>query len=87
MFAPIINTCKTVIQRIKNKIKQMTKPTTPSLIIGAISALPKSKAENPRWGAKKIQGELLKLEIYVHKRTIKWHRVQLCRLRPFPSPA
>jgi transposase InsO family protein len=29
--------------------------------------------ENPRWGAKKIQGELLKLEIYVHKRTIKRH--------------
>ena len=27
--------------------------------------------EIPRWGAKKIQGELLKLDIYVHKRTIK----------------
>ena len=164
MFATIISTCKTVINRIKDKIKQQTKPTTPSLTIGAISDLPKSKAdliaenailrqqvivlnrqvkrpkftagdrfrfvflsrltdfwhtalhliqpetllrwhrelfrlhwkrkttrkkrkprilpetialikqmaiENPRWGAKKIQGELLKLDIYIHKRTIK----------------
>ena len=164
MFATIISTFKTVINRIKDKIKQLTKPATPSLTIGAISDLPKSKAdlmaenailrqqviilnrqakrpkfttgdrfrfvllsrltkfwhtalhldqpetllrwhrelfrlhwkrkttrkkrkprippetialikqmaiENPRWGAKKIQGELLKLDIYIHKRTIK----------------
>jgi transposase InsO family protein len=170
MFATIINACKTVINRIKDKIKQLTKPTTPSLTIGAISDLPKSKAdlmaenailrqqvivlnrqvkrpklsagdrfrlvflsrltdfwhtalhfvqpgtllrwhsdlfrlywkrksktksrkpripqetinlikqmaiENPHWGAKKIQGELLKLGIDIHKRTIKRHMRQV----------
>ena len=170
MFATILNTCKAIINRIKNKIKQLTKPTTPSPAMGTISDLPRSKTdlivenailrqqvivlnrqvkrpqltagdrlrfvflarltnlwhtalhivqpetllrwhrdlfrrywkrkskaksrkpripqetidlikqmaiENPRWGAKKIQGELLKLEIYIHKRTIKRHMRQV----------
>lgn len=38
MFATIIN-------RIKDKIKQLAKPTTPSLIIGAISDLSRSKTD------------------------------------------
>jgi transposase InsO family protein len=33
--------------------------------------------ENPRWGAKKIHGELLKLEIVVDKRTISKHIKQV----------
>jgi hypothetical protein len=170
MFATILNTCKAIINRIKNKIKQLTKPTTPSPAMGTISDLPRSKTDlivenailrqqvivlnrqvkrpqltagdrlrfvflarltnfwhaalhivqpetllrwhrdlfrrywkqkskaksrkpripqetidlikqmaikNPRWGAKKIQGELLKLEIYIHKRTIKRHMRQV----------
>jgi hypothetical protein len=31
MFATIINACKTIISRITDKIKQLTKPTTQSL--------------------------------------------------------
>ena len=170
MLTTIINTCKNISNRIKGKIKQLTKPTTPSLAIGAISDLPKSKAdlmaenailrqqvivlnrqvkrpkfttgdrfrlvflsrltdfwhtalhlvqpetllrwhrdlfrlywkrkskaqsrkpripqetidlikqmaiENPRWGAKKIRGELLKLGIDIHKRTIKRYMRQV----------
>ena len=164
MLYAILTTCKTVINLIKDKIKQLTKPATPSLAVGVISDLPKNKAdlmaenailrqqlivlnrhgkkpkftpgdrfrlvflsrltdfwhtavhliqpetllrwhrelfrlhwkrkttrrkrkpripletialikqmavENPRWGAKKIQGELLKLDISIHKRTIQ----------------
>jgi hypothetical protein len=45
MFATILNTCKAIINRIKNKIKQLTKPTTPSLAMGTISDLPRSKSD------------------------------------------
>jgi transposase InsO family protein len=170
MFATILNTCKTIINRIKNKIKQLTKPVTPSLAAGTVSDISRSKAdlmvenailrqqvivlnrqvkqpkltngdrlrfvllarltdfwhtalhivqpetllrwhrelfrrywkrkskaknrkpripqetidlikqmviENPRWGAKKIRGELLKLGIDIHKRTIKRYMRQV----------
>jgi hypothetical protein len=45
MIATLINTCKTIINRNKDKIKQLTKPATPSPTIGTISDLPKSKAD------------------------------------------
>lgn len=37
--------------------------------------------ENPRWGAKKIHGELLKLEIVVDKRTVKKY-MKMVRKKP-----
>jgi hypothetical protein len=45
MFTAIVNACETIINRIKNKIKQLTKPTTPSLAFGTISDLPHSKTD------------------------------------------
>ncbi len=170
MLTAIINTCKSFLNRIKDKIKKITKPATATLAAGAISDLPRSKSdlivenailrqqlivlkrsvkrpkftpgdrvrltflarltgfwqsalhivqpetllrwhrdlfrrywkrkskpknrkpripqetidlikqmaiENPRWGAKKIHGELLKLGIKVHKRTIKRYMRQV----------
>jgi hypothetical protein len=32
MFTTIINACKTIINHIKTKIKQLTQPATPSLV-------------------------------------------------------
>jgi hypothetical protein len=43
----------------------------PRLPLETIELIKQMARENPRWGAKKIQGELLKLEIVVDKRTIK----------------
>src|SRR3954468_5913488 len=60
-----------------------SKPKTPKLrITEATIALIKQMAEdNPLWGAERIRGELLKLDISVSKRTI---RKYLQRLRPRP---
>ena len=59
--------------------KKYTKATNPPETIALIK---QTAVENPRWGAKKVQGELLKLDIYIHKRIIQRYmrkRVRLCR--------
>ncbi|MCP4429224.1 MAG: hypothetical protein GY803_32475 [Chloroflexi bacterium] len=42
-----------------------------------IAIIKQMAMENPKWGAKKIHGELLKLEIVVDKRTIKKYMKQV----------
>jgi hypothetical protein len=65
MFAPILNTCKSIINRIKNKIKQLKKPTTPSLAMGTILDLPPSKTD---WI---VENAILRQQMIVLNRQLK----------------
>jgi transposase InsO family protein len=59
----------------KRKSKpESRKPRIPQETIDLIKQM---AIENPRWGAKKIRGELLKLGIDIHKRTIKRYMRQV----------
>ena len=53
------------------KKKSIAKSREPRIPRETIALIKQMALENPRWGAKKIHGELLKLEIVVHKHTIK----------------
>lgn len=57
--------------RLYWKRKTKSKERKPRIPQETIDLIKQMAIENPRWGAKKIRGELLKLEIYVHKYTIK----------------
>ena len=53
------------------KKKSMPKSREPRIPRETIALIKQMARENPRWGIKKIHGELLKLEIVVDKRTIR----------------
>ena len=53
------------------KKKSTPKSREPRIPRETVDLIKQMARENPKWGAKKIHGELLKLEIVVHKRTIK----------------
>ncbi len=59
--------------------KRKSEPRTrkPRIPRKTIDLIKKMALDNPNWGAKKIQGELLKLDIKVHKRTIKKYMRQV----------
>ena len=57
---------------------QIREPRIPRETIALIKQM---AGENPRWAAKKIRGELLKLEIVVDKRTIKKY-MKMVRKKP-----
>jgi len=65
MFATIVNTCKTLIKRVKNKIEKLTKPASPSLTFGSISDLPRSKADLM------AENAILRQQIIVLNRQVK----------------
>jgi hypothetical protein len=65
MFTTIINACKTILNRIKNKIKQLTKPVTPSLVVGTISDLPRSKTNLM------VENAILRQQVIVLNRQVK----------------
>jgi hypothetical protein len=65
MFATILNTCKTIINRIKNKIKQLTKPVTPSLAAGTVSDISRSKADLM------VENAILRQQVIVLNRRVK----------------
>jgi len=56
--------------RLYWKWKSTPKSREPRIPRETIELIKKMARENPRWGTKKIHGELLKLEIVVDKRTI-----------------
>lgn len=45
MFTALINACKSFLNRVKDQLKKITKPATASLATGAITDLPKNKAD------------------------------------------
>jgi putative transposase len=55
--------------------KRKSKPKTrkPRIPQETVDLIKQMAIENPRWGAKMICGELLKLGISVHKRTVQRH--------------
>ena len=55
------------------KLKSESKGRKPRIPQETIDLIKQMAIENPRWGAKMICGELLKLGISVHKRTVQRH--------------
>ena len=53
------------------KKKSTPKSREPRIPHETVKLIKQMALENPRWGAKKIHGELLKLDIVIHKRTIQ----------------
>ena len=65
MLTAIINTCKIFLNRIKDKIKKITKPATVSLAAGAVSDLPRSKSDLI------VENAMLRQQLIVLKRSVK----------------
>jgi len=59
------------------KRKSKSKSRKPRIPQATIDLIKEMAIDNPSWGAKKIRGELLKLGIIVHKRTIKRYMDQV----------
>ena len=59
------------------KKKSTPKSREPRIPRETVSLIKQMAIENPKWGAKKIHGELLKLEIVVDKRTVKKYMKQI----------
>jgi hypothetical protein len=45
MFTTFVNACKSFFTHIKNQLKNITKPTTATIAVGALSDLPRSKPD------------------------------------------
>ena len=67
--------------RLYWKRKSTPRSREPRIPRETIELIKQMALENPRWGPKKIHGELLKLEIVVHKRTIKKYVKQVRKKR------
>ena len=65
MLTTIINTCKSFLNRLKDKIKKITKPATATLAAGAISGLPRSKSDLI------VKNAILRQQLIVLKRSVK----------------
>jgi putative transposase len=64
------------------KIKSKPKKREPRIDQQTIELIRKMAAENPLWGAERIRGELLKLNISVSKRTIRKYMKLVRPVRP-----
>ena len=65
MFTAILNTCKNFINRIKQAIKKITKPATATLAVGALTDLPRSRADLL------AENAMLRQQLIVLKRSVK----------------
>ncbi len=65
MFTAILNACKTFINRVKNQLKQLTKPVTATVAAGALSDLPRSKSDLI------VENAILRQQLIVLKRSVK----------------
>lgn len=63
MFTAIINACKSFINRVKDQIKKITKPTTATLAAGALSDLLRSKSDLI------VENAILRQQLIVLKRS------------------
>lgn len=64
------------------KRKSKSKSRMPRIPQATIDLIKEMAIDNPSWGAKRIHGELLKLGITVHKRTIQRHMRQVRKRTP-----
>jgi putative transposase len=62
--------------------KAAPQPRPSPLATGTIDLVKRMARDNPLWGAERIRGELLKLDIWVSKRTIQKYMRQVPRPRP-----
>jgi transposase InsO family protein len=62
--------------------KSRPKPGRPPLAAATIALIREMAAANPLWGAERVRGELLKLDIHVAKRTIQKYLRGVRRPRP-----
>src|SRR6476646_11836251 len=68
--------------RLLWKLKSKSKSRKPRIGAETIALIKQMISENPLWGAERIRGELLKLEIRVSKRTIQKYMRQAKTARP-----
>lgn len=68
--------------RLLWKFKSKAKSRKPRIEAETIALIKQMASENPFWGAERIRGELLKLEIKVAKRTIQKYMRQAKPARP-----
>src|SRR5689334_4071439 len=68
--------------RLLWKFKSKPKGRKPRTYVETIALIRKMASENPLWGAERIRGELLKLNIKVAKRTIQKYMRQAKPARP-----
>lgn len=68
--------------RLLWKFKSKAKSRQPRIGAETIALIKQMAGENPLWGAERIRGELLKLEIKVAKRTIQKYMRQVKPARP-----
>jgi putative transposase len=68
--------------RLVWKFKSKPKSRKPRIEVETIALIKQMTSENPLWGAERIRGELLKLQIRVSKRTIQKYIRQAKPARP-----
>ena len=64
------------------KVKSKVKSRKPRIEAETIALIKQMASENPLWGAERIRGELLKLNIKVAKRTVQRYMRQAKPARP-----
>ena len=86
MFSVIWNACKNLCNRVKEAIKKITKPTTASLVAGAVTDIARNRKELV------VENAILRQQLIVLKRQIKQPKftegdrlklIFLCRLTQF----
>jgi len=65
MFTAIINACKSFINRVKAQLKKISKPATATIAVGALTDLPRSRADLI------AENAMLRQQLIVLKRNVK----------------
>ena len=65
MFTAFLNACKSFLNRVKTRIKKITKPATATLAAGAMTDLPRSKSDLV------VENAILRQQLIVLKRSVK----------------
>ena len=69
MLFTFLNACKNFLNRIKEKIKKFTKPTSAALAVGALSDLPRSRTDLL------AENAMLRQQLIVLNRLVKRHKL------------
>jgi len=86
MFSVIWNACKNLCNRVKEAIKKITKPTTASLVAGAVTDIARNRKELV------VENSILRQQLIILKRQVKQPKftegdrlklIFLCRLTQF----
>ncbi len=65
MFTAILNACQSFLNRVKAQLKKITKPTTATLTVGAMSDLARNKNDLI------VENAMLRQQLIVLKRSVK----------------